>query len=79
MRLSVQFILLKTTLSIFLVLRATGDHPTDEDALDMIAEADIDGDGRSKRKQYIRFRYFLILVNYDEFVLIMTSNTSPRK
>lgn len=30
------------------VLQATGDHPTDEDALEMIAEADIDGDGRSK-------------------------------
>ncbi len=31
-----------------LVLQATGDRPTDEDALEMIAEADIDGDGRSK-------------------------------
>ena len=30
------------------VLQATGDHPTDEDVLEMIAEADIDGDGRSK-------------------------------
>ncbi|CAF0728614.1 unnamed protein product [Rotaria sp. Silwood1] len=46
------------------VLQATGDRPTDEDALEMIAEADIDGDGR---------------INYDEFVLIMTNNTSPRK
>ncbi|CAF2054449.1 unnamed protein product [Rotaria magnacalcarata] len=31
-----------------LVLQATGDRPTDEDVLEMIAEADIDGDGRSK-------------------------------
>ncbi|CAM4745914.1 unnamed protein product [Rotaria magnacalcarata] len=30
------------------VLQATGDRPTDEDVLEMIAEADIDGDGRSK-------------------------------
>ncbi|CAF2316601.1 unnamed protein product [Rotaria sp. Silwood2] len=49
---------------LILVLQATGDRPTDEDALEMIAEADIDGDGR---------------INYDEFVLIMTNNTSPRK
>ncbi|CAF3827561.1 unnamed protein product [Rotaria magnacalcarata] len=30
------------------ILQATGDRPTDEDVLEMIAEADIDGDGRSK-------------------------------
>ncbi|CAF4174627.1 unnamed protein product [Rotaria magnacalcarata] len=47
-----------------LVLQATGDRPTDEDVLEMIAEADIDGDGR---------------INYDEFVLIMINNTSLRK
>ncbi|CAF4562414.1 unnamed protein product [Rotaria socialis] len=46
------------------VLQATGDRPTDEDVLEMIAEADIDGDGR---------------INYDEFVLIMINNTAPRK
>lgn len=32
------------------VLQATGDRPTDEDALEMIAEADIDGDGRGEQK-----------------------------
>ncbi|CAF0761406.1 unnamed protein product [Adineta ricciae] len=46
------------------VLQATGDHPTDEDALEMIAEADIDGDGR---------------INYDEFVLIMSNTMLSRK
>lgn len=38
-------------LSFIQVLHATGDHPTDEDALEMIAEADIDGDGRSNGRQ----------------------------
>ena len=32
------------------VLQATGDRPTDEEALEMIAEADLDGDGRSERR-----------------------------
>ncbi|CAF3945603.1 unnamed protein product [Rotaria sp. Silwood2] len=67
------------------VLQATGDRPTDEDALEMIAEADIDGDGRSKQKRItvskkkIPINLSLFSVNYDEFVLIMTNNTSPRK
>lgn len=45
----------------------------------MIAEADIDGDGRSniKLNSIISSDYFL--VNYDEFVLIMTNNLSTRK
>ncbi|CAF1371312.1 unnamed protein product [Adineta steineri] len=46
------------------VLQATGDRPTDEDALEMIAEADIDGDGR---------------INYDEFVSIMNNSLSSKK
>lgn len=42
----------------FPVLQATGDHPTDEDALEMIAEADLDGDGRSKHR-LISIDFFL--------------------
>ena len=66
------------------MLQATGERPTDEDALEMIAEADIDGDGRSKTsttKQEKKKKHNLRLfsVNYDEFVLIMTNNLSPRK
>ncbi|CAF0978704.1 unnamed protein product [Didymodactylos carnosus] len=44
---------LRTTLIAF------GDRPTEEDAADMISEADLDGDGR---------------INYDEFVVLMQSN-----
>jgi hypothetical protein len=50
----------------------------------MIAEADIDGDGRSKNyssffPKTTRPNLSLFSVNYDEFVLIMTNNTSSRK
>ncbi len=38
--------------SVIIVLQATGDRPTDEDALEMIAEADIDGDGRSRKNPH---------------------------
>jgi hypothetical protein len=43
-----------------IVLQATGDRPTDEDALEMIAEADIDGDGRSKMPSF----YSLLISHY---------------
>ena len=64
-----------------IVLESTGDHPTDEDALEMIAEADIDGDGRSneKSRSYHLSALLLLSVNYDEFVLTITNNTSSRK
>lgn len=69
---------------ILLVLQATGDHPSDEDALEMIAEADIDGDGRSNQRENIDFTFrslifFCFLVNYDEFVLIMSNNSSSSR
>ena len=61
------------------VLQATGDRPTDEEALEMIAEADLDGDGRSEDEDIESLGLIFSVVNYDEFVLIMSNNMSPRK
>lgn len=71
-----------SSVSRMVVLQATGDRPTDEDALEMIAEADLDGDGRSLCSidhWTAMFDVRCLLVNYDEFVLIMSSHLSSRK